>query len=140
MWLHFVIEESHRLRVEVQRLEEVRQNGLIVLQEVHVVVGKIHPNLNSVERLIVFGRNEPEAADVLAVLEIFSQEEKDKVGVEFILVLLIPVDGENEAASLFITGILPFGFNALLEIFNRVDPTPFILNQVATLGKVYLFC
>jgi hypothetical protein len=52
-----------------------------VFQEVHVVVGKIYPNLNSVERLIVFGRNESEATDVLTVLKIFTKEEKHKVGV-----------------------------------------------------------
>lgn len=128
MRLHFVVEESHRLRVEVQRLEEVRQDGLVVFQEIHVVIGEVHPDLHSVEGLVVLGRNEPEAADVLAVLEVLAQQEKDKVGVELVLVLLVPVDGKDKTSSLFVTGILPLGLNTLLEILNGVDPAPFVLD------------
>lgn len=52
-----------------------------MFQEIHVVVGKIDPYLNSVKRLIIFWRNEPEATDMFAVLKILSDEEKDKISV-----------------------------------------------------------
>ena len=99
-----------------------------MFEEIHVVVGKIYPYLNSVKGLIVFGRNEPEATDVLAVGEIFSEEEKHKICVELILILLISAHRKDEAASFFITGILPFGLYSFLEVLNGVDPTPFVLN------------
>lgn len=103
-----------------------------MFQKIHVVVGEIYPNLNSVKRLIVFGRNEPETIDVLAVLEIFTKEKEDKVSVELILILLVSVDGKDKAASFFVFGILPFRLNAVLEILNRVDPPPFIIDFVTT--------
>ena len=97
-------------------------------QEVHVAVGKVDPDLHSVEGLGILGRDEAETADMFAVLELLSDQEEDQIGVEFVFVLLSAADGEDEAASLFVMGVLPLGFDILLEVLDGVDPTPLILD------------
>lgn len=42
-----------------------------MLQQIYVLVCEIDPNFNSVERLVIFGRDEAETIDVLAMVEIF---------------------------------------------------------------------
>lgn len=115
----------------MQRLEEVGEQGLEVLQELHVGVSEVYPDFDSVEGLTVLGRDEAEAVDVLAVSEVLAEEVEDEVGVELVLVVLRAVDGEDEAAALLVLRVFPLGLDALLEVLDGVDATPLVLDEVA---------
>jgi hypothetical protein len=45
-----------------------------MLQKIHILISKIYPNLHSVERLVVFRRDEAETIDMLAMIKILSQQ------------------------------------------------------------------
>lgn len=109
-------------------------------QHLRVLFIEVDPDLHSVEGLHVLWGDEAEAVDVLREIEVLSQQIKDKIGVDFILVGLLLAHGEDEASSILIAGILPLGLDALLEVLDRVDPAPFVLDEVAAWGRGYLFC
>ena len=43
-----------------------------MLQQIHILIGKIYPDLYSVEWLVIFGRDKSEAIDMLAMIKILS--------------------------------------------------------------------
>ena len=102
-----------------------------MLQQLHVVVGEIHPDFHPIGGLSVLGGNEPEAADVLAVVEVLTHQEENEVLVDLLLVGLSAPHWEHEAAAVFIFGILPFRFDPFLEVLDRVDPAELVLDLVA---------
>lgn len=73
-------------------------------------------------------------------IEILAEEVEDEISVDFVLVGLLLTNGEDETSSLLITGILPFGFDALLKVLDGVDPAPLFLDEVAACGGEYVFC
>jgi hypothetical protein len=56
------------------------------------------------------------------VVEILAEQVEHEVGVDVVLVLLVLVDGEDEAAAVLVLGVFPLGLDALLEILDGVDP------------------
>lgn len=121
----------HGLRVEVETLEQGRQQSLEMGQHLRVLTIEVHPDLHSVESLHVLGGDEPEPVDVLRKIEVFPQQIKDKISVDFVLVGLFLADGEHEASSLLIAWVFPLGLDALLEVLDGVDPAPLLLDEVA---------
>jgi len=89
-----------------------------MLQQIIVLVCEIDPDLNPVEGLVVFGRNEAKPIDMLAVVEVLSQEIKHQVGIDFILVLLSPIHRKHEPPALLVLRVLPLRLNPLLEILH----------------------
>lgn len=65
-----VVQEVHRLRVEVQILEQRSQQRLEVSQHFRILTVEVHPDLHSVERLHVLGRDEAETIDVFGEIEV----------------------------------------------------------------------
>lgn len=94
-----------------------------------VLVVEVDPDLDSVEGLGVFGGDEPESVDAFGVVEIFPNEIKDQIRVDLVLVLLRLVDGEDEAASVLVLGVLPFGLDFLLKILDGVNLTVFVSDE-----------
>lgn len=126
-----VVEELHRLRVEVQLLEEVGEQLLVELEQVERVGVEVDPDLDPVVGLAILRRNEAEPADVLAVGEVLAQQEEDQLLVELVLVLLRLGDGEDEPPASRVAGVLPLGLDALLEVLDGVDLPPLLLYEVA---------
>jgi len=81
--------------------------------------------------LAVFGRNEAEAADMVAVGEVLSEQVEDQLLVEFVLILLSLRDGEDKSSSLGVAGVFPLGLYPFLEVLDGVDPSPLLLDLVA---------
>jgi hypothetical protein len=77
---------------------------------------------------------------VLRKIEILPQQVKDQIGVDLVLIRLLFTHGEDEPAALLIPWILPLGLDPLLEVLDRVDPAPFVLNQVAEWAGSYVCC
>ena len=138
--LRTVIQEVHRLRVEIQTLEKSSQQPLEVSQHLGVLLIEVHPDLHPIERLHVLRGDEPEPVNVLRKIEILPQEVKDQIGVDLVLIRLLLTHGEDEAAALLIPRILPLGLDALLEVLDRVDPAPFVLHQVSACLVGYVCC
>lgn len=107
-------------------------------QQLERVVGEVHPNLDAIERLAVFRRDEAEAADVFAVVEALADQEEDEAGVELFPVLLRTGDRKDEAATLRVAGVLPLGFDPLLEVLERVHAAPLLADEVAAWTGEYL--
>ena len=55
---------------------------------------------------------------MLAVVEVLAEQVEDEVGVQFVLVVLAAVDGEDEPTAFLVLGILPLRFDALLEVLD----------------------
>lgn len=130
----------HRLRVEIQTLEKRSQQLLEMRQHLRILPVEVHPDLHPVERLHILRGDEPEAVDVLRKIEILPQKVEDQVGVDLVLVGLLLADREDETAALLVAGVLPLGLDSLLEVLDRVDPAPFVLNQVAEWAGRYVCC
>ena len=130
----------HRLRVEIQTLEKRSQQLLEVRQHLRILLIEVHPDLHPVERLDVLRGDEPEPVDVLRKIEILSQEVEDQVCVDLVLVGLLLADREDEPAALLVARVFPLGLDALLEVLNRVDPAPFVLDQVTEWAGRYVCC
>ena len=130
----------HRLRVEIQTLEKRSQQLLEMRQPLRILLVEVHPDLHPVERLHILRRDEPEAVDVLRKIEILPQKVEDQVGVDLVLVGLLLTDREDETTALLVAGVFPLGLDSLLEVLDRVDPAPFVLNQVAEWAGSYVCC
>lgn len=128
--LCLVVEELHGLRVVVQTLEKIRKQSLVVRQHLHILVIEVHPDLHSVKGLQGFRRNKPEPVYMVAMVEVFSNQEEHQVSIYLILVLLSLVDGKDEPTSVLVMGILPLWLNACLEVLERVDTSEFVLDIV----------
>lgn len=89
-----------------------------MFQEFHMLIGEIDPKFNPVERLCVFGGDEAEAIDMLAVVEVFSQEIEHQVRINLVFVLLISVDWKHKSTSILVFWVLPFRLNPFLEILH----------------------
>lgn len=90
--LSFIVEKLHRLGVIVKILEEVGEKCLIVSEDFYVLIVKVDPNLDSVEGLKRFGRDEAETIDSFGVVKVLPEEEEDKISVDFVFVVLSPTD------------------------------------------------
>jgi len=76
-----IIQKTNRFRIEIQTLEQSCQQILKMLQDFHIIIIKINPDLNSVERFIVFGRDESKSVDILRMVEIFTHKIEDYIGI-----------------------------------------------------------
>ncbi len=68
---------------------------------------------------------------MFGVIKILTQEIEDKIGIDLVLIFLALVDREDESASSFVLRILPLGLNSLLEVLDRVDSSPLLINLVS---------
>lgn len=99
-------------------------------QHLHVMFVKIDPNLDSVERLQRFRRNESKAINVLAMIEVFSKQKQHQVSIDLIFILLSFINREDEPASVFVVRILPLGFDARLEVLEGINASELVLDGV----------
>jgi hypothetical protein len=111
-----------------------------VAEDVHVLVVEVDPDFDAVVGLGVLGGDEAEAVDAFGVVEVLAEEVEDEVGVDVVFVLLVLVDGEDEAAAVLVLGVLPLGLDALLEILDGVDPAVLVADEEAAWGEAYVFC
>ena len=100
------------------------------IEAVLVRVVKIDPYFNTVEGLDGFGRDESETVDMFCFVKVLSHQVEHQIPVQFILALNILVDWKYEATSCFVLGVLPLGFNALLEELDRIDSPPSVLGHL----------
>jgi len=68
---------------------------------------------------------------MFGVIKILTQEIEDKIGIDLVLIFLALVDREDESASPFVLRILPLGLNSLLEVLDRVDSSPLLIDLVS---------
>lgn len=101
---------------------------------------EIYPDFNSIEGLCVFGGDESESIDVLGVIEVLSNQVEDEIWVDFVFVFLVFADGEDEATSILIFRVFPFGFDAFFEVLDWVDFAIFISDVEAEWRWVYVLC
>lgn len=111
-----------------------------MLQDLHVIIIKIHPNLNPINGLVVLRRDKPKTIDMLGMIKIFTHQIEDYICIKLIFILLCLINWEDKPSSILISNILPFRLDILLEIFNRIYYLPLIIDEITIWDSEYLCC
>lgn len=111
------------------------------MNEVLIVgIVEVYPNFHTIVGLWIFRRDEPKAIDVLWMIKILAHKIKDKICINLILIFLALIHREHESPSFLVLRILPLGLNSFLEILNRVDFSPLLVDLVSEWRETYVIC
>ena len=135
-----VVEKLDRFGVVVEVLEEVCEQSLVVSKNLHTLVIKINPYLNSIKTLKSFGGYKSKSIDSLRMIEVLDQQKEHQISVYLIFIVLSFIDREDEASSFLIFRIFPLGFNSFLEILHRIDTSGFVFDCVSKCEGRYSSC
>lgn len=80
-------------------------------------------------------RNKTDTVDIFSTALGFAQEVEYQPFVDFLILLDVLIDLENESASEFVVEVLPGGVDALPEIVNGTDVASLALDLVARIGS-----
>jgi hypothetical protein len=79
--------------------------------------------------------NKTDTIDILGTTLGFAQKVEYEPLVDFLVLLDVLIDLEDEPASEFVVGVLPGGIDALPEIVNSTDIASFSLDLVTRIGS-----